>query len=190
MRKTTTRRKANTGTAMVFNPNRGLSVGRSTVRKSAARKNPVRRIRAAAKVNPRRRTVRRRRNPASITGTMVAAFMTAVGVVGFDLAASRIAPANGGAFLRIGVKAGGAYVFQEFGRKLPIIGKYNTEIALVLGTLAFVDGLRAFVLPWVSQTVSGMTGGNINLISMPQAGADSGMGNIYGNSPYRQPIYV
>src|SRR3954470_5618201 len=110
----TTKRKA-PSTALVFNPRRGLSVGsRSTVRKSAARRNPARKTASAiAKTNPRRRHHhRRRRNPATGAGLFVTAFMAAVGVSLFDVIAQKTIPQTS-QIVRVGVKLGGAFAFQS-----------------------------------------------------------------------------
>lgn len=174
---TKTRRKANT--AMVFNP-RGLSIGgRRTVRKTAsARRNPVRKT--AAKVNPRRkRPVRRRNNPASITGLVATAVMAGIGVSLFDVIITRVVPQTS-SLVRVGSKLGGAWLFQAFGQKVPVLGKYKNDIALVLAVSGVVDLVKLYVLPVATSAVNSLTGGAVNLLSAPPAADD--LGNIYGSA--------
>lgn len=173
---TKTRRKANT--AMVFNP-RGLSIGgRRTVRKTAsARKNPVRK--AAIKANPTRRSVRRRSNPASVTGLFVTAVMAGIGVSLFDVVATRVIPQTS-SLVRVGVKFGGAWLFQTWGGKIPVLGKHKNDIALVLAVAGVVDLVKLYVMPAIAPTLSSLTGGAVNLIAAPAG--DGGMGDIYGSS--------
>lgn len=185
MARTKTRRKANT--AMVYNPSRGLSIGgarRTSVRRSAARKNP-RRITAAARVkaNPARRRFRRRSNPiTSVSALLFSAVMAGIGVSVFDVATTRFLPQQSAA-LRIGIKAGGAWAVNSYGSKLPILGKYKSEIALVLLTSAAVDAMKLWVLPLITQAVPSL---NL-LVAAPAAGSVAGdagtTGNLYGNAP-------
>lgn len=148
--------KRKTNTALVFNPSRGLSLGgRSRVRKTSARRNPVKKA-AVAKINPsKRRPVRRRRhNPvASVTGLIVTAVMAGIGVSLFDVAATRVIPQTS-ALVRIGVKLGGAYAIRSFGRSIPLLGKYKDEIALVLLTSAAVDGMKLYLLPLIAPVLN------------------------------------
>lgn len=172
---TKTRRKANT--AMVFNPNRGLSIGgRRSVRKTAsARKNPVRK----ATVNPRRkRSVRRRHNPASVTGLVVTAVMAGIGVSLFDVLAKNVIPQTS-SLVRVGTKFGGAWLFQTWGGKIPVIGKHKNDIALVLAVSGVVDLVKLYVLPAVAPTLNSLTGGAVNLLPAPAA---DDLGNIYGTA--------
>src|SRR3954453_18894986 len=142
--KTRTRR-ANGNKALVFNPapGRRLSLNGSRRRRrrhhAAAvthhrrrrRRNPVASLKAVARRrNPRR--VMRHRNPASMGSLLVASAMAAIGVSFFDIIATKLVPQNT-ALVRVGVKLGGAYLFQSMGGKIPFLGKYNKEIALVLG---------------------------------------------------------
>lgn len=188
---TKTRRKANT--AMVFNPSRGLSIGgRSTVRR-AARKNPVK---TAAVANPRhkKRHHRRRRNPAStlrvmnpsgLGGLVVAAVMAGVGVSLFDIVTSRVLPQTS-SLVRTGVKFGGAFLFQSsIGGKIPIIGKYKNDIALVLAVAGMVDLMKLYVLPIVSQAVGNITGNALQLVAPPAATplTDTTLGGVYSPRP-------
>lgn len=167
---------------MVFNPNRGLSIGgRRTVRKTAsARKNPVR---TAAKANPRktrRRSVRRRNNPASVTGLVVTAVMAGIGVSLFDVIATRVVPQTS-SLVRAGVKLGGAWLFQSsLGAKVPVLGKYKNDIALVLAVSGVVDLMKLYVLPVVSSAVGSILPGAAGLLAAPAA--DDGIGNIYGTA--------
>lgn len=179
-------------TALVFNPNRGLSrsVSRSTVRKSAARRNPTRRKATTAISNPRshRRHHRRRRNPATGGGLFVAAFMAAVGVSLFDVITLKTIPQSS-PLVRVGVKLGGAWLFQSgIGAKIPFLGKYKNDIALVLAVAGGVDLLKLYVLPLVSQAVGNLTGGNVLLFPNPAAG-DGTTAGIYGGAPLGYPMY-
>lgn len=170
------RRKTNT--AMVFNPSRGLSIGgRSSVRKTAARKNPVRKV--AAKRNPVRR-IKRRSNPASVTGLVVTAVMAGIGVSLFDVITTRVVPQSS-SLVRAGVKLGGAWLFQSsLGSKVPVLGKYKNDIALVLAVSGVVDLMKLYVLPVVASIVpAGLLGA-----SAPQqlVGVDGTTGSLYDTS--------
>lgn len=185
---TRTKRKSNT--AMVFNPSRGLSIGgRSTVRKSAAKRtNPVKRT--ATKTNPRRkRAIRRRNNPASVTGLVVTAVMAGIGVSLFDAIATRVVPQTS-SLVRAGVKLGGAWLFQsQLGAKVPVLGKYKNDIALVLAVSGVVDLMKLYVLPVVSSAIGSVVPGAAGLLAAPAA---DDLGNIYGsaNSPSNwNPLY-
>jgi hypothetical protein len=180
----TTKRKVRT--AMVHNPNRGLSIGgRTSVRKPAARrKNPVRKT-VTAKANPfKRRRVARRNNPSTASGLLVAAVMAGVGVSLFDVIATKVIPQTS-PLVRVGVKFGGAWFFQSsLGSKIPVLGKHKNDIALVLAVAGAVDLMKLYVLPLVSSAVGNLTGGNVLLLA-PQAQVGSGdgtTGNIYGNA--------
>lgn len=187
----TLKRKAKT--TMVVNPNRGLSIGgRTTVRK-AAKRNPVRKT-AAPVANPRKRRRRRnpatflRSNPSSASGLLVASVMAGVGVTAFDLIASRIFPQSS-LLARVGVKLGGAWFFQSaMGAKVPVLGKYKNDIALVLGVLGAVDLLRAYVLPVVNSTVSNFTQGALQLIPAPAAAAATAPAATMSGA-WRRPTY-
>jgi len=171
-------------TAMVFNPTRRLTVGggsktnpaRKRRRRAASRRrsNPVRKA-IARRSNP----IGRRRNPATTSGLLVAAVMAGVGVSIFDVIASRFAPQNS-ALVRAGVKLGGAYAFQNWGQKLPLLGKYKNDIALVLAVAGVVDLMKLYVFPLVQSTAASvglMGSGNVVDVT-----GDDTTGNIYGNA--------
>lgn len=166
---------------MVFNPNRGLSIGRrSTVRKTAsARKNPVRK--AIAKANPARRRTRRKHNPASITGLVVTAVMAGIGVSLFDVVTTKVVPQTS-SLIRAGVKLGGAWLFQSpLGSKVPVLGKYKNDIALVLAVSGVVDLMKLYVLPVVTQAVGPLLGGGTSqFIDAPAA--DQTTAGLWDNS--------
>lgn len=180
---TATKRKTNT--MMVYNPSRGLSIGgRSTVRKSASRRNPTAAARKVVNPHHRKRVHHRRRhNPSTSTGLVMAAVMAALGVSLFDLVTSKVVPATAGLPIRIGVKLGGAFLFQSsLGSKIPVIGKHKNDIALVLGVSAFIDIFKGYIWPLASQSLTGLTGSALRLVNPPQQADDSSMGNIYGNA--------
>jgi hypothetical protein len=135
----------------------------------ARRRNPIR---------------RRRRNPSTASGLLVAAVMAGIGVTVFDVVATRIAPQSS-ALVRTGIKLGGAYLFQsQLGAKIPILGRHRNDIALVLAVAGVVDLLKLYVMPIVSQTMA-----NAGLISVPSlTSGDGTTGNIYGNA--YSPSYV
>ena len=123
---------------------------------------------------------RRKRNPiGSITGLVSAAVMAAVGVSIFDVVAMKVAPAQQG-LMRTGIKAAGAWAVMSYGNKIPILGKYKSEIALVLATAAAIDVLKIYVFPMVAQVANGVVP---NLIP---TGDDTTAG-IYGNAPVYSP---
>jgi hypothetical protein len=186
------RRKTNSArrkTAMVFNPAGRVLAGGSRInparkrRRSHSRRrrsNPIAVKTAAVR---RRNPIRRRRNPSSVGGLVVASLMAGLGVSVFDILTTKFLP-SGSPWLRVGVKAGGAYAFQTgLGRKVPVLGKYSNEIALVLGVSAAVDVLKLVVFPAIAPTLQSVG------LTLPTA-ADSTMGNIYGNaySPSYAPI--
>ena len=175
-------------TAMVFNPNRGLSIGgRSSVRKSSKARttNPTRKI--AAKANPRRKSVRRRRNPATTTGLVVTAVMAGIGVTIFDVLTTKVVPFTS-PLIRVATKLGGAWLFQSsLGSKVPVIGKYKNDIALVLAVSAVIDLGKLYVLPAIAPFTGGLlSAGSTQLLDAPAA---DGMANIYGSSPTAGYIY-
>ena len=190
----TKRRKRNT--ALVYNPaGRSLAIGgarvnpsrrrrrKSTRRRSARRRNPVVKVMARRR-NPIRR---RRRNPITSTTSLIAtAFMAGIGVSLFDVAANNLLPASS-AMVRTGVKLGGAYAINTFGRRVPILGKYKTEIALVLLTSAAIDVMKLYILPLVTQTAAQFGLGSGQLLQV--GSGDGTTGNIYGNAftPDYQP---
>lgn len=168
---------------MVFNPSRSLSIGgvRRTTnptrkrRPGRRRRNPI--VKAAAR---RRNPIRRKSNPVTAQGLLVAAVMAGIGVSLFDVITTRVIPQSS-SIVRAGVKLGGAWLFQSsLGAKVPLLGKYRNDIALVLAVSGVVDLMKLYVLPLVSQTVGQLTGGNLLLVA-PDAGEQT-LGNIYGNA--------
>lgn len=180
-------RKPNT--AMVFNPaGRTLTINgskRRTARRSTKRRNPVAKAIAS---NPRaRRPVSRRHNPSSTSSLFVAAAMAAIGVSIFDAATVRLVPAQS-ALVRAGIKLGGAFAVQQWGAKLPLLGKHKNDIALVLGVAGFIDVMNLYIWPLITSAVSSATS---NLIAVPAAepSSDQTTAGVYG-SPWgqRQPF--
>ena len=186
----TKRRKRNT--ALVLNPaGRSLSIGGSR------RTNPARRRRRRRAVgrrrNPvmlksvarrRRNPIRRKRNPiTNVTGLVTAAVFAGLGVSLFDVISSRVLP-NSAGLMRTGVKAGAAWAISNWGNKLPVLGKYRNEIALVLLTSAAIDVMKLYVFPLVAGA-AGSVGLLIPAAAVQNAG-DGTTGNVYGNSyiPY------
>lgn len=175
-------------TALVYNPSRTLTIGGSRV-------NPVqKRHRRASKArvvrvrhNPASHKIRRRRNPATTSGLLVAAVMAGLGVSVFDLAATRLLPQQS-ALVRAGVKLGGAWLFQSnLGSKIPLIGKHKNDIALVLAVAGVVDLMKLYVFPLIGGAASNL------LIAAPAPAAevaesDGTTGNIYGNA--YSPDYI
>lgn len=182
----TTRRKANT--ALVYNPSRGLSIGgRSTVRR-ASKTNPSTRRETAAVANPRpkKRTVtrhRRRHNPASTGGWLMASLMTALGASLLDIATGKLLPPTS-QLIGAGIKLGIALGIQTYGQKIPVFGQYKSEIALVVGVLGFKDLINLYLLP----VVNGFTGNLLQVVPAPAAmqQVDPTLAGIYPSRPYRQ----
>lgn len=180
----TKRRKTNT--ALVLNPaGRSLSIGgsrrvnpsRKRRRSAGRRRNPV----SLKQASSRRRNPVRKFNPISgITGLVTAAVFAGLGVSLFDVLTSRF---SGSGWIRTGVKAGGAWASWQWGSKLPILGKYKNEIALVLLTSAAIDLMKLYVFPLVAGAA-----GSVGLL-IPAAAVDAGddsMSGVYGSSaiPY------
>lgn len=156
------KRKAKT--ALVFNPSgRQLSINgsrsRSEVKRRGKRRNPV-----AVKAVARRRNPNRKSNPInSATALIAAAAMAGVGVSLFDVAATYLLP-NASSLVRVGVKVGGAWALNEYGAKLPVLGKYRSEIALVVLTSAAIDLMKLYLFPVVAKAAS-----SFGLTSAPAA---------------------
>ena len=185
---TKTRRKRNT--ALVFNPaGRSLSIGGSrrtnparkrrrrhaTTHHRRRRRNPVMKTVAVRRRNP----VRRRRNPSTASGLLVAAVFAGIGVSIFDVVATRVVPQSS-ALVRAATKLGGAWLFQSsLGNKVPVLGKYRNDIALVLAVSGVVDLMKLYVFPLV-----GSVAGSVGLLNgSPLLSIDDGTtGNIYGNA--------
>ena len=182
---TKTRRKRNT--AMVFNPaGRALSIGgsrrspnparrrrrRSTRRRSVRRRaNPI----AARSITRRRNPIRRRRNPSTASGLLVAAVFAGIGVSIFDVVTQKFVPQSS-SLVRAGVKIGGAWLFQSnMGAKVPVLGKYRNDIALVLAVSGVIDLMKLYVFPLVANAAGSLG------VAIPLP-TDDTMGNIYGNA--------
>ena len=171
---------------MVFNPaGRTLTINGSKrrARRSTRRRNPVAKAIAS---NPRRRPVRRRHNPATTSSLLVASVMAAIGVSIFDAAAVRIMPAQS-ALIRAGVKLTGAYVIQQWGSKIPLLGKYKSDIALVLGVFGMLDVLQLYVFPLVSGAFSNAAAG---LVAVPSGTSDQTTAGIYGGPWSSENQYI
>ncbi|MDI1240383.1 MAG: hypothetical protein PSX80_00505 [bacterium] len=122
----------------------------------------------------RRNPIRRRRNPATTSGLLVAAVMAGLGVSLFDVLTTKFVPQQS-ALVRAGVKLGGAYLFQsKLGNSVPVLGKFKNDIALVLAVSGVVDLMKLYVFPMVANAA-----GSVGLL-IP-AGDDT-TGNIYGNA--------
>lgn len=185
-----TRTKRKTNTALVYNPagSRRLSLGgsrsvsnpRKRRRARPRRRNPVQKT--VARRNPSRS---RRINPiTSISGLVTAAVMAGVGVSLFDVVVNRVAPASSG-LLRTGIKAGSAWAIANYGGRIPLLGKYKQEIALVLLTSAAIDVMKVYVLPLIAPVL----GGFVSAAPLDATGDDGSLGNIYGNAPLSYPQY-
>jgi hypothetical protein len=100
--------------------------------------------------------------------------MAGIGVSLFDQVTSRLVPQSS-AVIRAGVKLGGAWLFQSpLGAKVPVLGKYKNDIALVLAVFGVVDLMNLYVLPVVAGAVSSIGGGS--LIAAP----DDSTAGVYG----------
>ena len=127
----------------------------------------------------RRNPVRRRRNPSTASGLLVAAVFAGIGVSIFDVVATRVVPQSS-ALVRAATKLGGAWLFQSsLGNKVPVLGKYRNDIALVLAVSGVVDLMKLYVFPLV-----GSVAGSVGLLNgSPLLSIDDGTtGNIYGNA--------
>lgn len=177
-----------TSTAMVYNPSRSLSVKANPPRKRRRRTSVSRRRRnPVVKTAVRRTAVRRKANPATMGGLAAAAVVAGIGVAAFDWLTVKVVP-NQSAVVRAGVKLGGAFLFQSrYGSKVPLLGKYKNDIALVLAVAGVVDLMKLYVFPIVNNAVGSVTQ---NLLPAP-ATDDQTTGNIYGNAfaPQSPRIY-
>lgn len=151
-------------TSLVVNPApRGL-----TVRKTAARKaNPTART-ASAINNPRRRksTKRRRRNPSTSYGSrlmsnpgggvLVGALTAGVGFAFVDMLLARIVP-SGTPTIQVAAKVAAGFALQQFGGKIPLLGKYKDGVAFVLYALAAKQLADVYLIPTVRSTFTSIT---------------------------------
>lgn len=142
------------------------SKGKSSQSKSKGKKkNPANQPAVGKKKNPNRKP-----NPDKVTSLFVTAAIAGVAFCGFDALINRVAPGSS-ATIRAGIKLSGAYAMQTWGSRIPVIKKYNQEIALVLAVLGFVDIFQLHILP----LVNGATGGALSFLSPTGAGSLSEM---------------
>lgn len=164
---TQTQRKANT--ALVFNPNRGRTLTASNPKKTvkrrvAKRRNPVQKTTVS-----RSASVPRRSNPSTASGLLMAAVAAGIGVSAFDYIASRLLPVSS-PLVGTALKFGGAFAFQSsLGAKVPFLGKYKNDIALVLAVSGAIDLMRMYVFPIVGRAVGSVVAPA--LPAAPAAGA-------------------
>lgn len=158
-------------TAMVFNPSGGRSLTINGARRKASKRPVAKSI--AKKRNP---VARRRRNPITSTSALiVTAAMAGVGVSLFDVAATYLVP-NTSSLVRVGVKVGGAWAINSYGQKLPLLGKYKTEIALVMLTSAAIDLMKLYLFPVVARAANSFgLGGGPALVAAPDDETTSGL---------------
>lgn len=172
------KRKAKT--ALVFNPSgRQLSINgsrsRSKVKRRGKRRNPV-----AVKAVARRRNPNRKSNPInSVTALVATAAMAGIGVSLFDVAATYLIPSSS-SLVRVGVKAGGAWALNEYGKRIPVLGAYHKEIALVVLTSAAIDLFKLYLFPVVAKAASsfGLAAAPAPVLSA--APDDGGVAGFYG----------
>ena len=169
---------------MVFNPAGRSLVGGSRINPRRRRRTATRRRRhhRSRRRNPimlratathRRNPIRRRRNPNTVSGLLVTSIMAGLSITVFDILTAKFVPQSS-PILRIGTKLGGAYIFQAgYARRVPVLGKYSNEVALVLGVSAAIDALKLWVLPALAPALNSVG------LAVPDS---TGMGNIYGNA--------
>jgi len=171
-------------TAMVYNPARKLTVGGAsrtaspvTKRRKRRSNNPAPKKVVNASSHRRRRP--RRTNPANMSGLIAAALVAGVGVSLFDILTTRFLPQTS-AMVRVGVKLGGAYAFQSsLGSRIPILGAYKNEIALVLAVSGVVDLFQMYVLPMLYQFTGGYLVPAVAAVQPVQAIPAGEMGDDY-----------
>jgi hypothetical protein len=167
-------------TALVHNPTRKLNVGSTRsnpVKKRKRRKNPT--VTKKVNASSHRRRSRRRSNPANISGLIAAALVAGIGVSLFDILTTRFLPQTN-ALVRVGTKLGGAYLFQSsFGNKIPILGKFKNEIALVLAVSGVVDLFQLYVLPVVNSATNGFFMQRPAVQQVVAVPAEDGLGDDY-----------
>lgn len=177
--------KKKRNSALVFNP-AGRTLSIAGVRRNPRRKNRtstrhhhVRRATTTRRRNPRRI----RSNPANISGLLVTALMAGIGVSLFDVVTTQLVPQSS-SVIRAGVKLGGAWLFQSaVGSKVPLLGKYKNDIALVLAVAGVVDLMKLYVLPAATQFV-GAAGflPPANMVQIPAS--DDTTAGLYGAANY------
>jgi len=182
-----TKRKAKT--ALVFNPSGGRQLSINGSRRKAKgrrRSNPVVKKTVARRRNP---SIRRRSNPITSASALIAtAAMAGVGVSLFDVAASYLIP-NTSSLVRVGVKLGGAWAINSYGSKLPVLGKYKSEIALVILTSAAIDVMKLYLFPVVAKAAAsfGLGAGGGGVLSPAPAADDGNTAGLYGE--WNVPAY-
>lgn len=160
--------------ALVHNPGgkaRPMAVAATAPKKNGKRKTNA--AKKAVKVTPKKRKSRKSNPAGSIGSLMGGAAMAAAGVIAFDIITSRVLGNGVGAYVKAGVKIGGAALLQSsFGKKIPVLGTYHKDIALVLAVLGAVDLYRLLLAPMVNGLLA-QTG----LVGMPAEGMPAeGMG--------------
>jgi hypothetical protein len=182
-----------TNTALVYNPSRKLTVGKTSTqsnpvkKRRTRRKNPI--VTKKVNASSHRRRSSRRRNPTGISGLVAAALVAGIGVSLFDILTTRFLP-QGNALVRVGVKLGGAYLFQSaFGSKVPILGKYKNEIALVLAVSGVVDLFHLYAMPLINSATGGflVTAQAPQMVAVPAA---DGMGDDYYVVEHADDVYT
>ena len=153
-------------TALVINPHRGLSLKGRSVRR-AGKSNPANKRVATAATARKANSFRRRRprvsNPiTSATSLIVAAIMGGLGLAAFDVAAKKALPTLS-PVVRIGVKSGAAFLVNSYGNKIPVLGRYKSEVALLILGSAALDAMNLWLFPLVASAAA-----QFGLASAPQ----------------------
>lgn len=164
-------RKDKMKTALVKNPSqRALSVSGGKV---VTKRNP--KPRAYSNKKPRKTTIVKRkaarRNPAmpkviykyratrnplreGFGSLLTTALFAGLGVAVFDFISGKLLPTSLSAPVRIGIKAATGLGIAQWGGNLPVVGRYSSQIGLVLIALAVFDGVQTYALPAIQDTVN------------------------------------
>ena len=140
---------AKTHKSLVANPG-----GRSPVSKAktASKTNPAKK-RASGRKTTSTTTIKRkvvRRNPTgnATVNTLIAAFGGALAITGFDFVINYFMPQIS-SLVRTASKFGAAFLIGNYGKKLPLMGRYATGISNTLYLFGFVDLIANHVVPRV-----------------------------------------
>jgi hypothetical protein len=138
--------------------------------KTSIVRNPARQLLLSAKSNGKKTTAtkRKKRNPSVVTTSKVVRRKvrrnpSVNGILGLFLGGlaggltlglaesgiNTLAP-NASASAQILIKAGGAYLINQFGGSIPVVGKYKTYVAGILAMFAGYDVWRFYVAPMLS----------------------------------------
>lgn len=118
------------------------------------------------------------RNPGG--GVLVGALTAGVGLAFVDLLLARVVP-GGTPTIQVASKVAAGFIIQQFGGRVPILGKYKDGITFVLWALAAKQLADIYLVPTVRSTFTSLTaqaGQFLNPAAVTPAATTSGI--VYG----------